>query len=352
MDSKVVAQNSKKLLTRCNNINILRFIAACMVIYAHMATLLGLDTPTVMGQDFGGIAVDIFFILSGYLISKSWVRSSSFASYIVRRVARIFPGLAVVVLLTTFVMGPLVTTLKTSEYFTHPMTWKYLLLIALAPIENALPGVFTDNPFPNAVNGSLWTLRYEFLAYLLLPLFYEMGKRFEKRKILVFTVPEILLLIIYVASEVHLVSLPEAIEKFVSLFTYFFAGILVNELHAEHWVDSQVACLALLAMMIFHNEENPLFTVLFPFLLLVFVVGFCFCESARFANIFSKNDLSYGIYIYAFPIQQCVVMFGKEIFNSNVFFSFIISLLITIPFSILSWKFIEKPALSFGRKFH
>ena len=82
--------------SRDNNINFLRFIAASLVIWFHMASLLVIPEPYIMGQGLGPIAVNIFFVLSGYLIAKSWTRSSSFGSYLIRRIARIFPGLAVV----------------------------------------------------------------------------------------------------------------------------------------------------------------------------------------------------------------------------------------------------------------
>lgn len=145
--------------SRDNNINFLRFIAASLVIWFHMASLLAIPEPYIMGQGLGPIAVNIFFVLSGYLIAKSWTRSSSFGSYLIRPIARIFPGLAVVILLSVFVMGPIVTSLPLGDYFADAGTWKYLSLIVLAPISNVLPGVFDANPLPYAVNGSLWTLR-------------------------------------------------------------------------------------------------------------------------------------------------------------------------------------------------
>lgn len=99
-----------------------------------------------------------------------------------------FPGLAVVILLSVFVMGPIVTSLPLGDYFADAGTWKYLSLIVLAPISNVLPGVFDANPLPYAVNGSLWTLRYEFLAYLLTPLLYAATKKLCGGRKLVFAV--------------------------------------------------------------------------------------------------------------------------------------------------------------------
>ena len=110
-------RNDVKYGSRVNNINLLRFIAASMVIYYHMGILLGQPGVTVMGVSVGSIAVNIFFILSGYLIASSWTHSTSFKSYIVRRAARIFPALIVVVLVTTFVIGPLFTSLTLDDYF-------------------------------------------------------------------------------------------------------------------------------------------------------------------------------------------------------------------------------------------
>lgn len=117
------------------------------------------------------IGVGIFFVISGYLITKSWERGPQAFNYLKKRALRIFPGLIVVVFLTVFLLGPFVTTLSLNNYFSNPQTWSYLLTILIFPLYYggsyfALPGVFENNPFPNVVNGSLWFLPHMLLLYI------------------------------------------------------------------------------------------------------------------------------------------------------------------------------------------
>src|SRR5207249_10761658 len=111
---------------------ILRIIAALMVILAHSFPVgAGLPDPTWQRNNFiisfGSAAVCIFFVISGYLVSNSWIRDPNPIRFTVRRVARIWPGLLVMLLLTTFVVGSAVSTLPLSGYLTDPGTWRYLL---------------------------------------------------------------------------------------------------------------------------------------------------------------------------------------------------------------------------------
>ena len=154
-----------------NNINALRFIAAFMVIFSHSFVLVNNELPLIFGISVGGVAVDIFFVLSGYLIAKSWSRDENILRYFLRRFLRIFPALFVIVLLTIFVLGPLTSNLSPEAYFANPDVYKYLLNAILIR-NDYLPGVFENNPYPNAINGSLWTLTIEACMYLLLPIIY------------------------------------------------------------------------------------------------------------------------------------------------------------------------------------
>ena len=153
---------------RINNFNIIRIVAAAMVIYGHMSSIMGVYKHTVYDQAVSSLAVKILFVISGYLIMVSLINDDHFGRYMVRRCFRIFPGLIGVVLFSALIIGPIFTNLPLSEYFTSKITWNYLRNILLYPIY-VLPGVFSDYTYPNAVNGSLWTLPIEFALYLVLP---------------------------------------------------------------------------------------------------------------------------------------------------------------------------------------
>ena len=157
---------SEGLLTRKNNFDIIRFLASLMVVWFHSYPLtLGITGGTDQlafltgGQvTFGGLAVMIFFIISGFLITMSYDRSNDLTKFTKARILRIFPGVIFVVLLSTFVLGPLVTNIELKEYLTNFQTYKYLLAMSLYKMQYALPGVFETNVYQISVNGSLWTL--------------------------------------------------------------------------------------------------------------------------------------------------------------------------------------------------
>ena len=115
--------------------------------------------------NLGGIAVSVFFFYGGFLICKSLDRLQDGKKFFIARIKRIFPPLIVVVMLSAFVMGHMLTTLPLKQYFTEVGTYKYLLNGILIPVHT-LPGVFENNVYGAAVNGSLWTLPIEFASYI------------------------------------------------------------------------------------------------------------------------------------------------------------------------------------------
>lgn len=152
--------------THPNNFDFVRLVAASLVIWGHAYPLLdepGL--PALMGSSIHTFAVKVFFVVSGYLIVASWVREPDPLRYTMKRGLRILPALFVVVILSAFVLGPLVSNLSLAEYFASPVLLGYLRNILLN-IRYSLPGVFEDNIYPHAVNGSLWTLPVEATMYL------------------------------------------------------------------------------------------------------------------------------------------------------------------------------------------
>lgn len=340
--------------SRDNNVNILRFIAASMVIYAHMATLLGLEKTSVMGQDLGYIAVNIFFILSGYLITGSWHRSASFTDYFIRRIMRIFPALIVVIFLSTFVLGPLVTTLSLNEYFSSSNTWRYLLLIVLAPIKNELPGVFESLPYPNAVNGSLWTLRYEFLAYIVTPLFVMLIDKTcgtdQRKKNRVLNALLAIFLFCHFSVRANLAHVNIAFEELFRLAFYYLIGLWAYELAIIENANAQWAAIALLISVIFSAEHGFLADLVMSAIVVIFTLNFAFCKNSIFSNCFRVNDFSYGIYIYAFPIQQSLVLAGGQNLPYSLLTCTLVSFLLTLLFAMLSWFLIEKPCIALGKR--
>ena len=153
-----------------NNFAALRLTAASLVVFGHAYAMTGAMAPRWFGIEVHVFAVRVFFTISGYLICESWNRDPHFWRYLKRRALRIMPALVVTVLLTVFVLGPLVTRLPLSVYAGAAETRLYLWNALLAPTFT-LPGVFDDGRPFTAVNGALWSLPVEVVMYLLLPLY-------------------------------------------------------------------------------------------------------------------------------------------------------------------------------------
>lgn len=169
MDSKVLQDC---VTGRNNNFNLIRFLAACLVLVSHSFTLLGLPEPLggKIGMTGGSIAVDIFFVTSGFLIAGSFFRCQSIIQFLWARFLRIYPALFVAVLFCTFIVGGYFTKLPLSHYLSHAAVSDYFIhnITLVFGVSYVLPEVFSSNTYPHSVNGSLWTLPYELRMYLYL----------------------------------------------------------------------------------------------------------------------------------------------------------------------------------------
>jgi peptidoglycan/LPS O-acetylase OafA/YrhL len=152
---------------RDNNFNLVRFIAASAVLADHSFTLVSPERSAGAPIDFealeiGRYAVDVFFVISGFLVTRSVLTQPTLVDYGVARVLRLFPGLIVACIFIAFVLGPLVTAVPWYEYFTDPRTWLYVPVTAsLIAHSMTLPGVFETVPVSGVIDSPLWTLRYE-----------------------------------------------------------------------------------------------------------------------------------------------------------------------------------------------
>ena len=169
--------------SRDNNFNLLRFVAASLVILSHSFALAGgtgtAEPPSsLIGVSFGTIGVYIFFTASGFLITMSYYARHDLLAFLWARFLRIFPALAVCALLSAFVLGLAFTTNGMGSYLNLSSTYKYVInntLLLPLGFQETLPGVFLGNPFPLVVNGSLWTLPVELRIYLIVALIGFVG---------------------------------------------------------------------------------------------------------------------------------------------------------------------------------
>jgi peptidoglycan/LPS O-acetylase OafA/YrhL len=295
----------------------------------------------IAGRVFSEIGVCGFFAISGYLIHQSLYRSSSLSSFIRKRLFRIAPGLFIAILFTTLFIGATVSTYNTAAYFSDPDTWTYALKnMFLIPGTESLPGVFTENP-SKAVNGSLWTLRYELLLYGLLSSLYFIPV--SKRRIIV-PVALIILLSCLFLSRYNLIPLNASDQKFLYYFvvlgSYFLGGTLLS-LFPEV-LNKRKSILLFLSTIIFlislfsFQKELTVFSVL-SFTVMVITFGlhyFPVLNSSKYTG-----DISYGTYIYAYPIQQVLIAW---LHPENVLVLMLPSFLLSWLAGWLSWHLVEQ----------
>jgi len=332
-----------------NNFDLLRIFAALLVIFSHSFALSGFVEPKVpfTTGSYGGLGVKIFFLISGFLITMSFLRRKDFFKYIYARCLRIFPGLITVVILTVFVLGPLVTNLSKIEYFSNPQTYKYFKMITLFTDPLQLPGVFNKNVYP-AVNGSLWTLQYEFMLYLIIGVIGTIGL-FKIKNMPIY----LYLITIFIGSQTA--DLPKYFifhslnfNIFIDFSIYFILGacfyIYRDKINLN--ISSAIFCTLILLYFSFFGKglSSGLISIIIGYL--VFFLAFYF-DIAKYKKLIKLNllgDVSYGLYIYAFPIQELVThLFGGG--NMKPSYNFFISVPLTIIMAFISWNFIEKKFL-------
>lgn len=337
--------------SRDNNFNLIRFVAAFLVLYSHSFALVvgsGDAEPlrATLGMTWGTIAVDLFFITSGFLITSSYLARGNLIAFVWARFLRIYPALIVAIFLTVFGLGVLFTSFSISEYLSNFQTVKYLIknCFLFLGVEHTLPGVFLDTPYKQAVNGSLWTLPYEVKMYLLLVLFLAsvqyLSKQFSlismRKSILVLAVCSIFL---HLLNNHHAISILP--EKFIRLFSMFFVGAAFYIWKDKIRLSSKVFFLGL-PLLILASMYEEIF-LLFYCVLLPFLVFYLAYVPKGFIRSFNKlGDYSYGMYIYAFPVQQSIVALLPDV---SVPVMIILSFFITLVFAMLSWHFIEKRCL-------
>ena len=328
-----------------NNLNSLRLIAAGMVLYGHSYVFLGLREPLFLSwTPIGPLGVFIFFTISGYLVSESWDKDPSLIRFLARRGLRIFPGLIFCLLLTVLVLGPMFTTLSVREYFSNPHTLGYMHN-AFLHIVYYLPGVFEGNRVANAVNGSLWSLPIEFSMYLILSMLAMIGN--SRWVYLAVAIASALVCLIWAqVSKEMLVVYNFDVRQLFICGTYFWVGVCFYKFKLKRYLTVSNCLLALFAMLCL--EAWTLYLAAASWVLLpVVVLGFGFSLNNILYRLTSVGDYSYGLYIYAFPIQQAVVYIYP---NMRVGFYIFICTVLSLGMAILSWHLIEKRMLSLKPK--
>lgn len=323
-----------------NNFDFIRFCAAALVLFSHHYTLTGHGdiAPSFFAlNSYGGLAVSVFFALSGYLVAQSYFADPHPWRFALRRILRIWPALTVVVVLCLLVLGPLLSELAPKAYLRHEHTRLYLHNILLQPFFH-LPGVFETNASP-AVNGSLWTIPLEVQCYAALMVAGFVGILSSRAHLIRFA-------LLYIAAYTwwQRPELPSGMNYPFEFGAYFCAGALLFATR-EEWRARPLSWCAAVALAVVLCIQLDL-----RYLGMLIGVSWCTIYLGQMHTpVLSRfgryGDFSYGMYLFAFPVQQTVIL----LFYPQVGFwaSMALAFALTLLCAVISWYTIEKPALAF-----
>lgn len=326
-----------------NSYDFIRFCAAFGVLFSHHFALAGLPEPPVpgYGEDFGKLAVEVFFCLSGFLICKSLQKSTDWAQFISARVLRIFPNLSFALVSTS-----VVTLFWYSNYVNLWPHTKYVirnLLMFVKGVTYVIPGVFTDARFP-VVNGPLWSLPSELWLYALLFLIFIIGGRRSGISILL---SALFLSTVWGAApiigDIEMRPLPLDSFQLSRLGSFFLSGAAL----AVCWsyIENHGLAIGVTALIaiVFIRNLLPIDTIFHSLALASAVVGL---GSSKAMAWFSRGgDASYGMYIFAFPVQQfSLLLIG------SFWLSMFVAFLTTAALGYTTWHVFEKKAMSYRNR--
>lgn len=296
---------------RDNNFNLIRIVAAFAVLITHsFALAIGTSDAEPfresLGMTLGSIAVDVFFITSGFLVAASLLTRQSAIEFIWARVLRIFPALLIMLLITVFVVGVFYTSLPLSSYFSYPKTYYYFFKCAtlITGVAYNLPGAFEENPIKYAVNGSLWTMPYEIGMYTILAVFWIVFRITEKNRLKAFELTivasVVVAAILVISHYFHLATEGE----FVRLFFMFFSGAAFYVLRKRVTLSRWIFLIFVGAQILSAMANKQTFFVVYV-LTIAYILFYIAYVPAGFIRKYNQlGDYSYGVYIYAFPVHH------------------------------------------------
>ncbi len=335
--------------SRANNFDLLRFWAATAVIISHAYAFYGKSEPLhqfpYLDESLGGMATSLFFVISGFLITMSYERSTSLRSYFFKRALRIFPALIVCILLLTYGWGAFMSHLPLTDYLTNPLTHAYMFNAALIVPFRFLPGVTYPTGDLLLVNGSLWTLPVEFFMYMAVAVLGVCGLLTRKTLPFLVLIGFALLIRLPIADDASVLNGAISVKHAMKHMLYFGMGMLFY-LYRDSIPLNRYVFFFMLALTVITISSGYIRAVIFityPYMILYI----SHLKHKTLNNFAKYGNFSYGLYIYAFPIQQSYMLFFRHDLSIGLYI--LLSFITTLVFAILSWYCIEKPALALKR---
>ena len=334
-----------KKFNKVNSLNLIRLVLSALVLFAHGFYLAGLGRgPEISGENLGGWAVAGFFTISGYLITASRF-SNSFGTYLTHRVARIYPAFIVCLLVTVLVFAPIAYVMQNGDlrgYMSTETTPLRFLFSNLFLKMNVYDVSYTpaDVPFAGSWNGSLWSLYFEFLCYLLVGFLgiFAAVRRTPWPMIAAFA----LSVAVYANLEALAPYLSTSDFQLLARLVPFFLGGAVIRLLSPwlglHWAGGMLSLVLSVVLIL----SVPVWggQLAAPFITYFLLWFSTVLPSPQFIK---NNDISYGFYIYAWPVQQLLAMAGVH--EAGIVLYDLAAIAGTAVLATLSWLLVERPVM-------
>lgn len=348
-------QQAPSLSGHANNFDVLRFLFASLVVFSHSYPLgegheLREPLRKLTGQTtLGGLSVYCFFIISGFLIAASWERRKTVGQFLKKRVLRIYPGFIIANAVGVFLVAPMAadSAIGNALVSLQQFAWDCMRLQGTQLSDT----LFSQNHL-HAVNGSIWSIAYEFWCYIgviilgLMPLFH--------RRSFVLGLFVASLAVAFIFPTYHLEWFGGGILGKIFGYPFFWAMLLPNYLAGVvAWryrdklvVSDRVAMMSAIALAVSIPVANS-WSVMFPVCGAYLVLWAAFHPLFRLHGFSKYGDFSYGMYLYAFPIQQLLVMHNSGSMNPYALFA--LAWPLSILAGMLSWYVVERPFLRRAR---
>jgi peptidoglycan/LPS O-acetylase OafA/YrhL len=329
-----------------NHFGLLRLLLALAVVVSHaLSVTTGRveDEPLAQSTGFtlGEHAVNGFFAISGFLVTMSFLQRG-WRDYVLARALRIGPGLIAATLVVSLLLGGALTALDLPAYLGDARLWRFISgTLTSFKSAAALPGVFADNPLPFPM-GTVWTLKYETLCYLGVLAAGLAGLLLHRRLVLAIWAALVLAVI---AREILAPAGAKGLETALRLPLIFLTGGLIYL-----WRDRVPLSLAGLALALLATallSATPLYKAALYLVTAWSVLVLALAPPLTRWRSEPPADLSYGVYLYGWPLQQAAVALFPA---AGAFVLFWPALAATLIVAALSWYLVEKPALGLKRR--
>ena len=335
---------------RDNNVQLLRLIAAAAVLLFHCYALTDHWTDEPLWRlahelNLGALGVQMFFFVSGFLVTQSWLARRHLGSFAAARALRIYPALIAATLVSA-ALAAWSSRWPAAQFWRDPRTLEYLAITPLGfDVRHYLPGAYAGNPRPGAVNGSLYTLPYELRLYVAVALAGVCGVLARRWAVLALLAAGVALALAW-PQWPNVVFAGGTNENVDVLVLLFGLGAL-----AYVWRDAIPLSLAgaLAAILLVALDPGGLARgALFAPLLAYTMLTLAYHPALRWSAFNRVGDYSYGLYVYAFPIQQTLVERIPGVLPLPLF---ALALPLTLALAIASWHALEQPALGLKSRF-